>query len=156
MNISVIGATPEYETVAKWPVDVGRFLNQSDEDSRARVALVGRSTVENLTGDRQMNIVGQEILVNRVSFQVIGIPKEKGAGAFGNDADDIVIIPCSTAMRRVLSRKYLSEIDVTCRTEGDMDFATEQIVNLMRERHKLRPPFPDNDDFNVRSQAQVL
>ena len=156
VNISVIGATPEYETVAKWPVEVGRFLNQSDEDGRARVALVGRSTVENLTGDREANIVGQEILVNRVSFQVVGIPKEKGVGAFGNDQDDMVMIPCSTAMRRVFNRTYLSEIDVTCRTEGDMDFATEQIVSLMRERHKLRPPFPDNDDFNVRSQAQVL
>jgi putative ABC transport system permease protein len=156
VSVSVIGATPEYETVAKWPVETGRFLNQSDEDARARVVVIGHSTIENLTGDREQNIVGQEILVNRVNFKIVGILKEKGVGAFGNDQDDILIIPCSTAMRRVFNRTYLNEIDVTCRTEGDMDLATEQIVNLMRERHKLRPPFPDNDDFNVRSQAQVL
>jgi len=153
---SVIGATPEYETVAKYPVEEGRFLNQQDEDGRARVAVIGRTTVENLTGDRETNLVGQNIEINQTNFKVVGIFKEKGAGAFGQDQDDLDIIPCSTAMRRVYNRTYLSEIDVSAKTEGDMDLATEEIVNLMRERHKLRPPFPDNDDFNVRSQAQIV
>ena len=153
---SVIGGTPEYETVAKYPVEEGRFFSQQEEDGRARVAVIGRSTIENLTGDRETNLINQDILINRTSFKVVGIFKEKGAGAFGQDQDDLVIIPCSTAMRRVYNRTWLNEIDVSARTPADMDLATEQIVNLMRDRHKLRPPFPDNDDFNVRSQAQIV
>ena len=153
---AVVGATPEYETVGKRPIDQGRFLSEQEEKGRVRVAVVGRTTIEQLTGDRANNPIGREVLINRTRFKIIGILLEKGAGAFGQDQDDLVIIPCSTAMRRVFNRTYLSEIDVMCRSESDMDLATEQIVNLMRERHKLRPPFPDNDDFNVRSQASIL
>ena len=153
---SVTGATPEYEIVAKWPVEQGRFVKAADEEGRSRVAVMGRTTIENLTGNRQANPIGQNVAINRTNFEIIGILKEKGSGAFGQDQDDTVIIPCSTAMRRVFSRDHLNEIDVTCRTEGDMPLATEQIVALMRERHKLRPPFPDNDDFNVRSQSEIL
>jgi putative ABC transport system permease protein len=155
-STSIIGVTPEYETVAKWPVEEGRFIKPEDQEGRTRVALVGRTVIENLTGDRGNSPLGQTVAINRTSFDIVGILKEKGSGGFGQDQDDIVIIPCSTAMRRVLTRRFLSEIDITCRTEDDMPLATEQIVSLMRERHKLLPPFPDNDDFNVRSQAEIL
>jgi putative ABC transport system permease protein len=155
-STNIVGVTPEYETVAKWFVDQGQFIRPEDQESRTRVAVIGRTVVENMTGDRQGNPIGQNIAVNRTNFEIVGILKEKGSGGFGQDQDDIVIIPCSTAMRRVFSRNYLSELDVTCNTEQDMPLATEEIVNLMRERHKLQPPFPDNDDFNVRSQAEIL
>ena len=59
-------------------------------------------------------------------------------------------------MRRIFNRTYLNEIDMMCTTEADIPLATEQVVSLLRQRHKLRPPFPDNDDFNVRSQSQIL
>ena len=155
-STAVIGATPEYETVAKWPADLGRFISADDQEGRTRVAVIGRTVVENLTGSRDSNPIGQNIAVNRTNFEIVGILKEKGSGAFGQDQDDLVIIPCSTAMRRVFNRTHLSEIDVSCRTENDMALATEQIVSLMRDRHKLLPPFPDIDDFNVRSQAEIL
>ena len=155
-STSVFGATPEYATVAKYVVTQGRFLSPQDEQGKGRVAVVGRTVVETLTGDRAGNPVGQDMLINRARFRIIGILGEKGAGAFGQDQDDVLIIPCSTAMRRVFNRTYLNEIDVSCNAEHDMELATEQIVNLLRQRHQLRPPFPDNDDFNVRSQSQIL
>jgi putative ABC transport system permease protein len=155
-STNIVGATPEYGEVAKWSVEQGRFIETADQEGRTRVAVVGRSVVEHMTDDRTSNPIGQNIALNRTNFEIVGILKEKGSGAFGQDQDDIVIIPCSTAMRRVFNRNYLSEIDVSCRTEDDMPLATEQIVSLMRERHKLLPPFPDNDDFNVRSQAEIL
>jgi putative ABC transport system permease protein len=150
------GVSPEYETVAKRPVDEGRFISDQDNTGRARVAVIGRSTLYYLTGDRDSPAIGQEILLAHVRFTIVGILTDKGSGAFGQDQDDIVIIPVSTAMRRVFNRTSLSEIDVSCRTEQDMDLATEQITTLLRQRHKLHPPFPDNDDFNVRSQEQIL
>jgi putative ABC transport system permease protein len=155
-SAQVQGVSPEYETVAKWEVAEGRFINDQDTASRARVALLGRSLIENLTGDRYASVIGQELLVNKVRFQIVGVLKEKGSGAFGQDQDDVAMIPVSTAMRRVFNRTSLSEIYVSCRTEQDMPLAIEQITTLMRERHKLRPPFPDNDDFTVRSQSQIL
>jgi len=151
----VVGVTPEYETVAKWAVEEGRFISKQDQEGRTWVALLGKSVVENLLGDRNALPVGEYIRINRTRFLVIGVLKEKGGGG-PMDQDDVVMIPCSTAMRRVFNRTSLTEIAVMCRTEQDMALATEQITTLMRERHKLRPPFPDNDDFSVRSQAQIL
>jgi putative ABC transport system permease protein len=153
---NVIGGTPEYTTVAKWTVAEGRGFTQTDEQGRARVALLGRTAIETLTGDRNNSPIGEEFLINRERFQVVGILGEKGMGGFGQDQDDVIMVPCSTAMRRILNKTYLSEINVTCNTAEDMDLATEQIVSLLRQRHHLRPPFPENDDFNVRSQAQLL
>ena len=155
-NCQCQGVSPEYETVAKREVDEGRFITDQDNTGRARVAVMGRTTIYNLTGDRNTNVIGQEVLINHVRFSIVGILAEKGSGGFGQDQDDMIIIPVSTAMRRVFNRSSLSEIDVSCRTEQDMDLATEQITTLLRERHKLHPPYPDNDDFNVRSQSQIL
>ena len=100
--------------------------------------------------------IGQAILLRQIRFTVIGVLKEKGSGAFGQDQDDVAMIPVTTALRRVFNRTWLNEIAVSCKTEGDMEAVTEQIASLLRERHRLRPPFPDNDDFQVRSQSQIL
>ncbi|MCE5216016.1 ABC transporter permease, partial [bacterium] len=153
---SIVGATPEYETVAKMPVEEGRWLTDQEEKGRQRTVLVGRTVIEKLTGDRYASIVGRDVLILRTRFQVVGVLKERGAGGFGQDQDDLLIVPCNTAMRRLFNRTSLNEIDISCRTQGDTALATEQVVALLRDRHKLRPPFPDNDDFSVRSQAQML
>ena len=70
---SIVGATPEYETVDKWPVELGRFTSANDEQGRARVAVVGRTVVEDLTPDRYSNPIGQNISINRTNFEIIGI-----------------------------------------------------------------------------------
>ena len=155
-NTQIIGATPDYAAITKTDVESGRFVNADEEKGRARVCVIGKSTIEKLTGDRNTNLIGTDIALNRSRFRVIGILKEKGVGAFGQDQDDLAVIPCATALRRIFNRTYLSEIDLMCTTEADIPLATEQVVSLLRTRHKLRPPFPDNDDFNVRSQSQIL
>ncbi len=155
-STQVQGVSPDYTMVAKWEVAEGRFINDQDNTGRTRVAVVGRSLIENLTGDRNADVIGQDMLINRSRFHIIGILKEKGSGAFGQDQDIVAMIPVNTAMRRVFNRTSLNEINVSCRTEQDMPMAIEQITTFMREEHKLRPPFPDNDDFTVRSQSQIL
>jgi putative ABC transport system permease protein len=152
----VQGVSQDYPVVAKREVEEGRFFTAQEDSGRARMAILGRSTIENLTGDRNADVIGQDILVNKMRFTVIGVLKDKGSGAFGQDQDDVVYIPVTTAMRRVFNRDWLNEIDVSCKTENDMVAATEQIASLLRDRHKLRPPYPDNDDFQVRSQSQIL
>jgi putative ABC transport system permease protein len=154
-STSLFGVTADYATVAKLTVEDGRFISEQDERSRARVVVLGRSVIEQLKGDRKADMIGDTILVKRTRFRVVGILKERGSGGFGQDQDDLVIMPCQTAMRRVLNTTHLSEIDVSCRTEKDMDLATEQITSLLRQRHKVQPPYETNDDFNVRSPSQI-
>jgi len=107
-------------------------------------------------GSDMANPMGMNVLVNRVSFRVIGVLRSKGSGAFGQDQDDVVIVPVSTALRRVFNRTYLSSIGIEAASRGDMELATEQMSRLLRQRHHILPPYEDNDDFSVRSQTGLL
>jgi putative ABC transport system permease protein len=112
--------------------------------------------VLNLFGSRSFNCVGQEIALNRVRFTIVGVLKEKGTSTFGEDQDNTLLIPMRTALTRVLNRRNLSYVSVQCRSSDAMDLAQEQVISLLRQRHRLSPPFPENDDFTVLSQAQLL
>src|SRR5205807_5420717 len=70
--------------------------------------------------------------------------------------DDVILVPLRTALTRILNQRALSFISVECRSPLSMDLAQEQIISLLRRRHRLAPPFPDSDDFTVLSQAQLL
>jgi len=155
-DTSLIGTTPDYETVNNAPVQSGRFLNRTDVDGRLKVVLLGTTVVQQLTDSPDTNLVGETVAINRSAYRVIGILKTKGSGAFGQDQDDVVLTPVSTALRRIFNRDYLSGISVEAASRSRMDLATEQITRVLRARHHLHPPFPDNDDFAVRSQTGLL
>ena len=150
------GCLPAIMSVNNYSMDRGRPLNLSDNDARSRVVCIGRTVIQNLFGAPDFNCIGQEISINRVRFLVVGILAKKGANTFGQDQDDIVMMPLATAMNRVLNQRNLTLISVQCRSVDKIDLAQEQIVSLLRHRHQLSPPFPDNDDFNVLNQAQLL
>jgi len=150
------GCAPAFMQVNNYALGRGRALNQIDDDARARVVCLGQTVVQNLYGAPDFNCIGQEISINRVRFLVVGILAKKGANTFGQDQDDIVLMPLITAMNRVLNQRNLTLISVQCKSVDKIDLAQEQIVSLLRHRHQLSPPFPDNDDFNVLNQAQLL
>lgn len=153
---TLTGAMPIFLKVSNYTMDRGRPLNANDDSARARVVCLGRTVVLNLFGNADIDCIGQEISINRVRFQVIGVLGKKGANTFGQDQDDIILMPLATAMNRVLNQRNLTLISVQCRAADKIDLAQEQIISLLRRRHKLSPPFPDNDDFNVLNQAQLL
>jgi putative ABC transport system permease protein len=153
---TMIGTTQDYRQVNNAPVSLGRFLSEADVNGRLKVAVLGTSVVEQLLGDAKADPVGLHVQVNRVSFRVVGVLKTKGSGSFGQDQDDTVIVPVSTALRRVLNRDFLNSINVEAASKESMDLAVEQMSRLLRQRHRLRPPFPDSDDFEVRSQTGLL
>jgi len=155
-DTSVTGTTPDYRTVNNSPVQLGRFISQADVDGRLKVAVLGTTVIEQLTGSPKTDLVGMTVQINRDSYRVVGILQTKGAGAFGQDQDDIVIVPVTTALRRIFNRDYLSSINIEAASRQTIDLAIEQISRLLRQRHHLLPPFPDNDDFNVRSQTGLL
>jgi putative ABC transport system permease protein len=152
----LVGTSPDYRTVNNSPVDRGRFISRSDVDGRLKVAVLGPTVVAQLLGSATADPLGMDVLLNRISFHVVGVLKPKGAGAFGQDQDDIVIVPVTTALRRVFNRTYLSNIGVEATSRSNMDLATEQISRLLRQRHHILPPYEDNDDFSVRSQTGLL
>jgi putative ABC transport system permease protein len=153
---SLIGTTPDYRTVNNAPLQAGRFLSQADVDGRLKVAVIGTTVVAQLTGDPNTELVGVTVQINRSAYKVVGILKTKGAGAFGQDQDDMVLVPVSTALRRVLNRTYLGSISIEASDRQTTDLLMEQVSRLLRQRHRLLPPFPDNDDFMVRSQTGLL
>jgi putative ABC transport system permease protein len=153
---NMTGTTTDYPYVNNASVDRGRFFNDYEVDGSQKVCVVGVSVAEKLTGDANTDLTGQTISINRLDFKVVGMLTPKGSGAWGQDQDDIILMPISTAMRRVLNTQYVSFISVRCVSQQMMPLAQEQISNFLRNRHHLQPPFPDNDDFNIRSQTELL
>jgi putative ABC transport system permease protein len=150
------GTTTEYQAVNNYSVDRGRWFNDAEIDGSQKVCLAGTTIAEKLTGSSETDLTGKTILINRQSFTVLGMLTPKGAGAWGQDQDDVVIVPITTAMRRVFNRTTIDQMTVRCTTQEMMPLATEQISNYIRNAHKLQPPFPDNDDFEIRNQTELL
>jgi putative ABC transport system permease protein len=125
-------------------------------DGTLKVCVIGATVAEKLAGDSSVDLTGQTISVNRQDFKVLGVIKPKGTGAWGQDQDDLIVVPITTAMRRILNRHTISFMGVRCVNQQMMPLAMEQISNFLRNRHHLQPPFPDNDDFNIRSQTELM
>jgi putative ABC transport system permease protein len=153
---SLSGSDPMFFLVNNYTLSSGRPLNQVDEETRARVCVLGQTVVENLFGDKKAPCVGTEITLNRTKFLIVGVLEPKGTSTFGQDQDDTVVVPLNTALYRMLNQKNISYISVECKNADSIELANEQIVGLLRRRHRLLPPFPENDDFTVLSQAQLL
>jgi len=155
---SCVGTTPSYEIISNSPVKSGRFLNDDDVKGRLKVVIVGVTVVLNLLGSADADPLGREIEINSVQFKVVGVLAPKGSGTFGQDQDNVVIIPVSTALRRVFNRTYLNAIYVEARSPdpAQINLVSDEISSLLRRRHHLLPPFPDDDDFAVRSQSALL
>src|SRR5579862_2968253 len=152
----VAGTTVDYPYVKKAPVAVGRFFTQSEVDGSLKVCVLGQSVVEHLTDGADVDLTGKTITINRQYFLVLGILAPKGAGAGGQDQDDIILVPVTTAMRRLYNRQALNNIFIRCTSLEMMPLAQEQVSTYLRNRHHLLPPFPDNDDFRIRNQAEIL
>jgi putative ABC transport system permease protein len=155
-NTQVTGTNLDYPYVKNVEVATGRYFTQDEMDGTLKVCVVGPTVVQNLTGDAHTNMAGTTISINRQNFQVLGVLAPKGATSWGQDQDDIILMPISTAMRRVFNKQNINAILVRCTTPEMMPLAQEQIANFLRNRHHLPPPYPDNDDFQIRSQTDLL
>ena len=155
-NTQLVGSTVDYLQVSNADVDSGRFFTQNEQEGSQKVCVVGHTISEKLLGDASIDLTGKDILINRIGFHIIGMLKPKGSGAFGQDQDDVIIAPITTAMNRVLNRRFLNFVSISATSQKMMPLAQEQIAAFLRNRHHLQPPFPDNDDFQIRSQTELL
>jgi putative ABC transport system permease protein len=153
---NLIGTSTDYPLVNNADTDRGRFFTDAELDGNLKVCVVGVTVAEKLTGDAETNLTGLTIAINRQQFKVVGVLTPKGASPTGQDQDDVIVVPITTAMRRILNRHKINFMSVGCVSKRMMPLAEEEIANFLRSRHHLRPPFPDNDDFSIRSQTELL
>ena len=154
---SIQGVTPDYFEARDWPVTDGRAITPEDVDGAAKIALVGQTTALNLFGESDP--LGQIIRIKKVPFTVVGVLSRKGQNSWGQDQDDVIMIPISTAKKKVLgvsqaNPRSVGSISIKVRADEDMVEAEEQIRALRRQRHRLQS-FQD-DDFWLRNLSEVL
>ena len=149
---SVSGVNANYLDVNNWTMKSGRFLSNKNIQNRERVAVIGKTVAKNLFGDEDP--VGAEIRVKNIPFRVIGVLNSKGSGAMGNDQDDMVIIPYTTAMERVDGIDYLRMLYVVAKDENGIDRLQSDIENLLRVRHGIKDT--NLDDFNIQNMNSIM
>ena len=150
-STAVQGAPPSFFRVRDWPVVSGNEFTDRDEEGAARVAILGQTPVDQLFGPGQ-DPVGSLIRIKNVPFRVIGVLEAKGQAMWGQDQDDVVLIPFSTAERRVLGTGFLGTVDTilaSAQTSQLIGTASEQITALLRQRHRIQPAA--DPDFTVRN-----
>ena len=151
------GVTPEYFEARNWVVAAGKMFDPVDLSGAGKVALLGETVARNLFGDADP--IGQVIRIRKVPFTVIGTLERKGQSLMGQDQDDVVLMPISTARNRVLGgniakQRSVGTVSIKVRDGEDMKETEEQIKNLLRQRHRIQPG--QEDDFNLRNLSEVL
>jgi putative ABC transport system permease protein len=154
---SVTGVTPEWFEVKGWSIVDGRPITSEDHRAAAKVVVLGQTVAHNLFGDDSP--VGATIRIGRVPFTVVGLLDVKGQNPGGTDQDDVVMIPLSTARRKLFGRipgqaRAIWAITVKLREGEDRAEAESQIRDLLRQRHRLPPA--SEDDFELRNPYDAI
>jgi putative ABC transport system permease protein len=155
-NTAIIGTTPNYLEVRNYKLAAGRMLTRADDEGRRRVAVVGPFVLQSLGLERPEAILGEQIRIRGIQFEVVGVLESKGqTGGFMNP-DDQVLIPLNTARFRVLGTDRLRSINVLAKDESEatMANAMAEIQKILRREHRLRPG--KDDDFIIRNQSDFL
>lgn len=151
----VLGTTPVFPDIRSWPIEQGNFFTQSDMDSAAKVVALGKTVVQNLFEPGE-ELVGSEIRIRNVPLRVIGVLASKGQSITGQDQDDFVVIPFSTAERKVLGTKFLGTVGiiaVATQTRYEIPAVVDDIKDLLRTKHRLHQS--EEDDFTIRTMEDI-
>lgn len=154
---TVQGVTPDYMTIRDYTMLSGQFFTNQDVDAAAKVAVFGETVVRNLFGNSDPT--GQVAIVKNVPFTVVGVLTPKGQSPTGQDQDDVILLPISTAKQKVLgankaNAKAISTLMVQASGPAAMDQAQQEMEALLRERHRI--PEGQEDDFTVRNLTEVF
>jgi putative ABC transport system permease protein len=151
-STSYRGVSPEYLSIRRWVIESGSGFTQQDVDVAANVAVIGHTVAEQLFGDEDP--VGKTVRLRDLPFRVLGVLRRKGESATGQDQDDYLMIPWTTAQHKIAGKSWLDDILCSAVSPEAVRPAREQITALLRQRHHLRPDAPL--DFNIRSPEDIL
>jgi len=151
------GVTPEYFRAREWDVVSGRLLTQVDVDAASKVVVLGQTVADNLFA--RADPLGQTIRIKKVPFIVVGVLGRKGQSTQGDDQDDTLAIPLSTAKKKVLgvtqaNARAVGGILIKIRDAAQLKASEQQIHELLRQRHRLQPN--EDDDFALRNLSEIL
>lgn len=149
---TVSGVSSNFQDVNNWTMAEGRFISSKNVENRERVAVVGQTVVKNLFAGEDP--VGKDIRVKNIPFRVIGVLNSKGNGTMGNDQDDAIFIPYTTAMERVEGVDYLRMVYVVANDDNGINRLQSDIENLLRVRHSIKDT--NLDDFNIQNMKSIM
>ena len=149
-NTEMQGVTPSYEAIRNSTPYYGRFFTEEEDQAEARVVLLGQTVVSELFG--VSNPVGMTVEINHTAFKVIGILPLKGSSG-NSDQDDLIVVPITTAMKKVLGTLYLHEMAAEAASPETVIPVMQSATSLLRRRHRL-PAYKD-DDFTLRNMAEM-
>jgi len=148
---TVLGVNPDYQRIKNWSLKNGEFFTYQDVKAATKVCILGSTVFLQLFGGQDP--VGQVIRVKRIPFKVIGVLTSKGQTTFGQDQDDVIIIPYTTAQKRLSGINYVNMLMASAVSMDLMEEAGDQIRNLLRQRHSIKKE--EDDDFTVRNLADL-
>ena len=154
-STGVYGTTPGMLNIRDWPLASGRPFTEQDVRSATKVCLLGMTVMENLFGS--IDPVGQVIRIKKVPFTVIGVLDRKGQSPQGQDQDDTIYIPFTTAQKKIFGTTFpgmVRTIMVKAKSSEDLNAAEKQIIELLRQRHHIGPK--KDNDFTVRNLTQIM
>jgi putative ABC transport system permease protein len=154
-STGVVGTTPNILNIRDWPLVTGRQFTEQDVKTSTKVCLLGQTVINNLFGD--INPVGQIIRIKNVPFTVIGVLERKGQSPIGQDQDDTILVPVTTAQKKLFGTAFpgmVRIIMVKAKTTEDLPAAESQITALLKQRHHIGPK--QEMDFTVRNLTQIM
>jgi putative ABC transport system permease protein len=147
----VNGVSTDFQTIRDWPVSSGMFFSDSDQRAMRKVAVIGNTVAQNLYPG--MDPVGQQIQVRDVPFKIIGVLSTKGQQFGGQDQDDVIIVPYTTAQARLNNNVRIGMILANTSSPEDIPGAMDEMRAIMRESHKIADG--EDDDFTIRNQDEL-
>jgi putative ABC transport system permease protein len=150
-STQILGESESYLDLRQWPLAEGAMFSEQDVRAANKVAVVGKTTAQQLYGD--VSPVGQNIRVKNVPFTIVGVLAPKGLSVTGTDQDDVMLMPYSSAMKRITGSTTVRGINVQTQSAGMLTSAQQQIIDLLRQRHRIQPG--GEDDFTVRNQQEI-
>jgi len=154
-STGVYGITPSYLTIGLWEIEDGRAITEEDVKNTMKVAILGSTVVTNLFGD--LDPIGRKIRIGGMPFKVIGILQSKGQSGMGQDRDDTVLIPITTAQKKLFGSDFpgiVKFINVQAKSEETITSAEEEIKALLRDRHNIGQN--KEDDFTIRNFTEMM
>ena len=152
-STSIYGEGLEYMDIKQWEITEGTCFTEQDIQTSAKVCLVGKTVVDELFPDGQ-DPVGKTIRFKTTPVRIVGVLKSKGYNSFGMDQDNLMIMPYTTVMKRLLAQNYFSGFNCSALSEEMTDQAIDELTEVLRRSHKLKET--DEDNFSIRSQAEMM
>jgi len=145
------GVSTDFQTIREWQLQSGTFFTDNDQRAMRKVAVIGNTVATNLYPGTDP--VGAQLQIRNVPFTIVGVLATKGQNAGGQDQDDVVLVPYTTAQSRLAGNTRIGQVLVSALSPQDIPAAQDEVRAIMRESHRI--PEGDDDDFTVRNQTEI-